>query len=228
MLTCANVFAAAYTLMPLPNPPTLHDLMQSFCVDLDNDYHHDTPAMELEEIQKPAIESLEKPVLPGKGKPKPKTAGSGGALRTSAEPRRQLEATRVNGVLQIEDRLTKGFSTNLDILKRHIATIPHTHKSLGGTVSPLLRVSSFKMTIEEHVAIAREMFPNTKEEKTARKNFSKVLCAFAMNSDPTTSKKLGIYNVTFNEKQFEKTASYLMKGGNDKSGRADLRIKDEA
>jgi len=182
-------------------------------------------------IQNPTdIDSPKKTASPGKGKPTPKTAGSGGARRTSAEkrkkPRPQVTATKVNGVLQIKDKLTKGYLKKLDILKKHITATPHTHKSLGGTVHPLLMVSSFKMTIDQHIAIARDMFPNTKVEKTARKNFSKVLCEIAMNSDPKTS-KLGIYNVTYNEKQFDKTACYLVTGGNPSSGRPDFIVTVE-
>ena len=195
----------------------------------DRHANHGMPAMELDQIEDPQINSPPtKSSSPAKGEPSAKKVGPGGARCTPAEnrkkPRSQVTATRVNGVLQIEDKLTKGYLNKFGILKKHIAKNPHMHKSLGGTVHPILKVPSFKMTTDEHIAIAREIWPKTKDDKTARKNFSKLLCEITMNSDPTTSKQLGLYNVTYNEEQFAKTAFKLMTGGNPSDGRPDFHI----
>jgi len=195
----------------------------------DRHANHGMPAMELHQIEEPEINSPPKnSSSPAKGEPSAKKVGPGGARRAHAEnrkkPRSQVTATRVNGVLQIEDKITKGYLNKFGILKKHIAETPHMHKSLGGTVRPILKVSSFKMTTDQHITIAREIWPKTKDENTARKTFSKLLCEIAMNSGHTTPKQLGLYNVTYNEEQFDKTAFKLMTGGNPSDGRPDFHI----
>lgn len=178
-----------------------------------------TSAMELD-----LVDRLKPPASSSDRKPK----GPGGAVRqTRTTPCRVITALKVDGVVQVDP--TKGVKKNADIFKKHITKLPHERKWRDGAVNPLLQVSKVVLLRSEYVAIAREMWPKTKKEgvfveKTATKNLAKFLCENAMNSDTATSKRLGLYTLTFNVEGFDDTAFKLMKGGNPSCGRPDFHI----